>query len=237
MYYNDGYVKAQVGQGQVELSPDRRQIFITITVDEGPRFKAGALDITGDFLKPKEELMALMKLETGGWFSSGKLRDTINAIGEVYKNEGYAYVNVVPNTLVNEQTKEVAVTIDIDKGNKVRFGRIQIVGNNKTRDKVIRRELRIYEGEYYSATGMKRSERNINRLGFFEPGSVSPYNSRINRRHDGCDNSGQRTLNGTFQIGAGFTPRKLHGPTVSQIIFRSRSESELSGNDFIHSKC
>ncbi|MEE2787673.1 MAG: outer membrane protein assembly factor BamA [Myxococcota bacterium] len=206
MYYNEGYVKAQVGQGQVELSPDRRQIFITITVDEGPRFKVGALDMTGDFLKPKDELMALIKLESGDWFSSGKLRDTINAVGEVYKNEGYAYVNVVPNTLVNDEKKEVAVTIDIDKGNKVRFGRIQIVGNNKTRDKVIRRELRIYEGEYYSATGMKRSERNINRLGFFEPGSVTLRTTR-GSTDDTMDVTIQvkERSTGTFQIGAGFS--------------------------------
>ena len=75
MYYNEGYVKARVSKGRVELSPDRKKIFITIPVDEGPRFKTGALDITGDFLKsaPKEKLMKLIRLSEGDWFSSGKL--------------------------------------------------------------------------------------------------------------------------------------------------------------------
>ena len=91
-----------------------------------------------------------MTLKEGDWFSSARLRESINAVGEVYKDEGYAYANVVPNTRVDESTKTVSLTVDIDKGEKVRIGRIQILGNDRTRDKVIRRELRIYEGEYYS---------------------------------------------------------------------------------------
>ena len=207
-YWDEGYVKARVGEPAVELSPDRSELFITITIDEGPRFKTGPVDVSGDFLEstPREELLKKISLEEGDWFSSARLRESINAVGEVYKDEGYAYANVVPNTRVDESSKTVSLTVDIDKGEKVRIGRIQIVGNDRTRDKVIRRELRIYEGEYYSSSGLKRSERLVNRLGFFEPGGVvfrTMRGSRPNTMDITIEVKEKST--GTFQVGAGFS--------------------------------
>ena len=166
------------------------------------------MDASGDFLEstPRQELLKKVTLKEGDWFSSARLRESINAVGEVYKDEGYAYANVVPNTRVDESTKTVSLTVDIDKGEKVRIGRIQILGNDRTRDKVIRRELRIYEGEYYSSSGLKRSERLVNRLGYFEPGGVAFRTMR---------GSAPNTMDivievkekstGTFQVGAGFS--------------------------------
>lgn len=205
-YYDEGYIKARVGSPKVELSADRTQLYVTLQVEEGERFKTGSLDVTGDFLPdhPKEEVRKLVAMEEGDWFSSAKLRETIGAIGNLYKDAGYAYVNIVPNTLVNDDAKVVDLTIDIDKGGKVRFGRIQVVGNTRTRDKVIRRELRIYEGEYYASSAIERSKRLVNRLGFFE--TVDIQTTR------GDDDATMNVVvevkekpTGTFQIGAGFS--------------------------------
>ena len=207
-YWDEGYVKVRIGEPSIELSPDRSQIYIRVAIEEGERFKTGAVDVMGDFLPstPKDKLMERVLLKEGDWFNSSKLRETINRLGEVYKDEGYAYVNLVPNTRVDENTKTVTLNIEIEKGPKIRIGKIRILGNLKTRDKVIRREMRIYEGEYFSSSGLKRSERLINRLGFFEPGGV-----KIRTVRGATDDSMdvvvevQEKSTGTFQVGAGFS--------------------------------
>ena len=203
-YYDKGYITAKVGNAKVELTADKREIFITIPVEEGERYRTGSIAISGDHLKTEAELMELVELETDDWFSSGKLRETINAIGELHKDEGYAYVNVVPNTRVDSSSRLVHLDLAISKGDKVRFGRISMVGNTRTRDKVIRRELRIYEGEYYSSSGLRRSRMLINRLGYFETVEI---NTRRGASDDTMDVLIEVTEKptGTFQVGAGFS--------------------------------
>lgn len=205
-YYDEGYIKARVGQPRVELGPERRRIFITIPVEEGERFRTGSVDVTGDFLedKPKEDVMKLVQLSEGEWFSSTKLRETINYISELYKDRGYAYVNVIPDTRLNEDDRTVDLTFQIDKGEKVRIGRIVVVGNSRTRDKVIRREMRLYEGEYYSSSGLSRSERLINRLGFFETVTLRTTRGATEDTMDIIVEVKEKPT-GTFQIGAGFS--------------------------------
>ncbi|MBU1430546.1 outer membrane protein assembly factor BamA, partial [Myxococcota bacterium] len=204
IYYDRGYIKARVGDPSVQLSADRSQIFITIPVEEAERFKNGTIDISGDFLRPKEELMDKVTMKEGAWFSSTDLRDTINNIGEIYKDEGYAYVNVVPNTMVDDDAKKVDLIIDIAQGEKVRFGRIRVVGNTRTRDKVIRRELRVYEGELYSSSGLRRSQRLVTRLGFFETVNITTHPSGDDRTMDVLVEVKEKPT-GTFQVGAGFS--------------------------------
>lgn len=203
-YYDKGYITAKVGSPKVELSPDKTEIFVTIPVEEGDRYKTGGIDVTGDFIVEKEEILDLVRLEEGEWFSSGQLRETINAIGELYKDEGYAYVNVVPNTNVDPETKVVGLNLSIQKGKKVKFGRITVVGNDRTRDKVIRRELRIYEGDWYSSTGIKRSKARVTRLGYFETVEITTSPSDRDDRIDVVVEVKEKPT-GTFQIGAGFS--------------------------------
>lgn len=206
LYYDRGYITARVGEPKVELTPDRTRLFITIPVEEGERYKTGELDVMGDFLEkyPKDVVMKRVALKTDEWFSSTQLRQTINAVGELYKDEGYAYVNIVPNTRVDPDTRRVNLTINIEKGEKVRFGRITMVGNTRTRDKVIRREMRIYEGEYYSATGIKRSKALITRLGYFETVEITTRPQRNDNTMDVVVEVKEKPT-GTFQVGAGFS--------------------------------
>lgn len=205
-YYDEGYIQARVGTPRVELGPERRRIFITIPVEEGERYRTGSIDVTGDFLedKPKDEVMQLVQLEEGEWFSSSKLRETINYISELYKDRGYAYVNVIPDTRLDPAEQTVSLTMQIDKGDKVRIGRIIMLGNTRTRDKVIRREMRLYEGEYYSSSGLKRSERLINRLGYFETVTLKTTRGVDDATMDIIVEVKEKAT-GTFQIGAGFS--------------------------------
>jgi outer membrane protein insertion porin family len=203
-YYDQGYIKARVGKPKVELSPDKSELYLTIPVEEGERFRTGPVDVSGDFLKPKEELMKLVTMKEGDWFSSTRLRETMEAVGNLYKDEGYAYVELVPQTMVDEAGKVVGITIDIDQGKKVRFGRIRVVGNTRTRDKVIRRQMRIYEGEYYSSAGLDRSEKLITRLGFFETVEIRTTRGESDETMDVMVEVKEKPT-GTFQIGAGFS--------------------------------
>ena len=204
LYYNKGYMQAVVKKPNVSMSPDRSKLYITIAVEEGPRFKVGLVEVSGDLLRPRKELTSLVGMTEGDWFSSEKLRLAMDRLGKIYKDEGYAYVNVIPNTRFVEDLKAIDLDFEIRKGPKVKIGRIEINGNSTTRDKVIRREMRIYEGDEYSSSKIKRSQQLIQRLGFFENVRIDPARS---------DDPTRMNLNvivsekptGTFQVGAGFS--------------------------------
>ena len=204
-YYDKGYVEVSVSRPVIRLSRDKRFIYVTIRIEEGPQFSTGKVDIQGDFIVPKEELWDLVTLTEGETFSYGTARTDAERIRDLYMDAGYAYVNV--NPLMRPRPtgeKLVDVTYDIQKGNKVYFGRIEIVGNDKTRDKVIRRELEIEEGELYSNTEVELSRQKVMRLGFFEKVDITTQRGDrpdvINARVEVAERP-----TGTFQVGAGLS--------------------------------
>ncbi|MAD61585.1 MAG: outer membrane protein assembly factor BamA [Myxococcales bacterium] len=204
MYYNEGYMQAVVSQPTVMISPDRSKLYITIRIEENARFKVGLTSVTGELLKSKEELLKLLNMKEGEWFSSGAIRDGMNRISEVYKNLGYAYANLVPNTRFIEDLGSIDLSLDIRKGPLVKIGRIEIIGNTNTRDKVIRREMRIAEGDTYSSKLINRSQQLINRLGFFETATIEPARSNDPNLMDLVVRVKEKPT-GTFQVGAGFS--------------------------------
>jgi outer membrane protein insertion porin family len=165
-YTNNGYMQVRVGEPLVKF--EGNQIEITVKINEGPRFKIGTVDMTGDLLLPKEELIATLKISQEEFYNRETLRNDVLKLTDLYANEGYAYADVVPRTSEDTEKQTVDITLDIQKGQQVFFEQIIISGNTRTRDKVIRRELRVYEQELYSSQRLKRSIRNINRLDFFE---------------------------------------------------------------------
>ncbi len=203
-YYDKGYVQVQVGLPTIRLSRDKRYLYITVKIDEGPRFKVGDVDLQGDFITDKERLRKMTKLASGDWFSYGALRQDIEKLRNFYQNAGYAYANINPLTRVDPAEKVVHVTYDIQKGSKVYFGRIEIVGNTKTRDKVIRRELVIEEGKLYSNTQLGVSKQRVQRLGFFETVEITTQRGE----RDDIINATVKVVEqptGTFQAGLGFS--------------------------------
>jgi outer membrane protein insertion porin family len=164
-YKNNGYMQARVGEPQVKF--EGNEIEITIKIDEGPQFKVGKVDLTGDLLIPEEELLESLKITQEEFYNRETLRNDVLKLTDLYSNEGYAYADVAPKVNENAEKRIVDITFDIQKGKQVYFEEIIISGNTKTRDKVIRRELRVYEQEIFSSQRLKRSIRNLYRLDFF----------------------------------------------------------------------
>jgi outer membrane protein insertion porin family len=204
VYYDRGYINVKIGRPAVELSPDKKFIFITVTVDEGEQYTIGKIDFSGDLLDEKAQLRRLMGIREGDLFSRARLTQDMQVLTDLYKDRGYAYANVSPLTSVDNEKRSVDLAFDISKGNLVHIEKIEMVGNSKTRDKVIRRELRIAEGDLYSSTKLRISKARVTALGFFD-------NVEINTKRGSNDAlmslevTVKEKLTGTFQIGFGFT--------------------------------
>lgn len=168
IYYNQGYIQAKVDRPQVTVTPDKKGIYITFHVEEGEQFEVGDLDFAGDVLFSRQELFEVIKLDENKIFAYDVLQKDLSDLQAKYGDLGYAYTNVIPRWNIREKDRKVDLVFDFDKGHKVYFSQINVVGNSKTRDKVLRRELKIKEGELYNETRRRESLENVQRLGFFE---------------------------------------------------------------------
>ena len=201
-YHNSGYIQAKVGEPIVEFKDN--WIYITIKIDEGQRFKVGNVKFAGDLLKPESELLKQIKISKEPYFSRQVLRDDIIGIGDQYSDEGYANADVVPNIDQDVDKLIVNITFTITKGGLVYFEEIRITGNTKTRDKVIRRELEIYEQELFNGSKLKRGIRNLNRLDYFEDVKVNTTKgSEPDKMILDIDVKEKPT--GTFSVGGGYS--------------------------------
>ena len=205
MYYDRGYLYVKFGKPAIELSPDRRFIYISMTVDEGEPYDVGDIKISGKLLnETQESLLKRVSIKKGERFSRSQLQRDMTSVGDVYKNKGYAYANVSPLTSVDAATRIVNLELELQPGDPVTIERIEVSGNNKTRDNVIRRELRINEGDLYNASAIALSKARVTALGFFETVEINQ------RRGEGDDKmvldvAIKEKLTGTFQVGFGFT--------------------------------
>jgi outer membrane protein insertion porin family len=167
-YYIDrGYLEAKVSEPKIDLS-NPKKIQIEIEITEGPQYHVGDIDFKGDLLTTKEALFKVLKLKRGAIYSNSAIRRDITALTEKFANQGYAYVEINPETSVDNKNLIVHLTFDIEKKKRVSFEKIQVAGNTKTRDKVIRRELQVAEGELYSATNLNKSRDRLKRTGYFK---------------------------------------------------------------------
>ena len=183
-YYNNGYIQARIGEPQIEYKEN--WIYITIKIDEGPQFKVGNVDITGDLVLPKDELKKRLKITKETYYNREVVRNDVLALTDLYSDEGFAYADISPIIDKDFDNLKVNITYMVQKGKQVFFEYIIIGGNTKTRDKVIRRELSVYEQELYNGRKLKRSVRNLYRLDFFEDVKVDPgaFYRFSNRRGD-----------------------------------------------------
>ncbi|MBL9021842.1 MAG: outer membrane protein assembly factor BamA, partial [Myxococcales bacterium] len=212
IYYDRGFLNVQVATPRVMITPDRTGIEITISINEGPRFKIRSLavferDADGKEVEPiggRRALREKIRAKPGDFFNRAQLAKDIGTIQRMYRDEGYANVEVPLDNDVDPEKNEVDVRIVIRRKNLVKFGRIEIRGNTKTRDKVIRRELEIEEQKLFSESLLERSKRRVTQLGYFERVDVSTEQGDsdefINVNIDVIEKP-----TGTFQIGAGFS--------------------------------
>ncbi|NQZ18586.1 MAG: outer membrane protein assembly factor BamA, partial [Bdellovibrionales bacterium] len=205
LYFNKGYVQAKVSRPEVTVTPDKKGIYITIRVEEGEQFNTGEVSFSGDLLFSSEELMETAKIDESEIFVYETVQADIRALTAKYGDLGYAYTNVLPRTFIRDKERKVDIVYEFDKGSKVYFGTINVIGNTRTRDKVVRRELRIGEGELYNETRKRESIDNVRRLGYFEQ---VQFNSKTPPGRDDLmdiDIVVKERNTGSFQIGAGYS--------------------------------
>jgi len=166
-YFDKGFLDVKISEPKIDLS-DPKRIRIEIEISEGPQYRFGNIDLKGDILTSKEDLFKSVKIRRNEIFSNSALRRDVGALTAAFADRGYAFVEVAPETSVDRQNLLVHITYTIDKKKPVSLERIQIVGNTKTRDKVVRRELQVAEGELYSVTGLGLSRDRLKRTGYFK---------------------------------------------------------------------
>lgn len=232
-YFNVGHVRVDVKQPHIVLSEDRTEMDIFIEIDEGPQYSVGSVDIQGDLLQEKQEMIALLDFTTGEVFSREKMRENMDRLDSLYSNRGYAYVNIVPQTLINDETKEVDLTFNVEQGIQVEIGRINISGNTKTRDKVIRREMTLVEGDLFSSGRLETSKKRVNNLGFFSEINVDSIPREDDESVMDVNVDVKEQPTGTFSVGFGYssTDGFIGQGSVSQDNFLGKAlQLNLSGS-------
>jgi outer membrane protein insertion porin family len=166
-YFDHGYLDTNISEPKIDFRNPKR-IRIEIEIVEGPQYRLGTIDFKGDLLTTKEDLFKVIKIKRNDVCRNSSIRSDISRLTETFANQGYANVEIAPETSIDSQKLLVHVTFDIERKKRVSFETIQIVGNTKTRDKVIRRELRMAEGDLYSMTAMNKSRDRLKRTGLFK---------------------------------------------------------------------
>ncbi len=173
-YLSEGYADFRVVSAVAELSPNRDGFFITFTISEGDRYKFGKVDVTSRFEGLKvEELKGYLTMSPGEWYDADEVDKTVTAMSDAVGTLGYAFVDVRPNIRRNRDNLTVDVMFDVQEGPRVYVERIDISGNSRTLDKVIRREFRLAEGDAFSTAKVRRSQQRLRNLGFFEKVDIS----------------------------------------------------------------
>ena len=167
-YADNGYVRATVGLPEITLSKDGKQIFITLPITEGNVYKIGSVEFEGDTVVPEEQIRKVLKSKVGNTFRSSLFQQDVTSITDICQDKGYAFADVNPLTTVDDDTSTMNVSFEIVKGPQVYINRINMTGNLKTRDKVIRRELRFAEGDLFSAAKLKESKRRLRNTTYFK---------------------------------------------------------------------
>ena len=205
-YQNKGYADFRVESAVAELSPTKEDFFITFTVEEGPRYDFGKLDvsITSRFPIEKEELVEALTIENGDLYDASRVDGNIEKIVNALGQKGFAFLEVVPQFDKDKERKVVDVTFDVRPGPRVYINRINILGNTRTQENVIRREIRLSEGDAFSNTRLQRSRDRLQVLDFFDTVELSQRETAAPDRLD-LDVKVKEKSTGEFNIGAGFS--------------------------------
>jgi outer membrane protein insertion porin family len=212
LYYDKGYLSVQIGTPRVMLTPDREGIDITIVIHEGPRYKIRQLrvyerDNEGHEVEPlggRRALREMLRQHSGDYFNRAELIKDLQAVRTLYRDAGYANVEAEPETELDPVHQQVDIVVPIRRGPPVHIERIEVKGNTKTRDKVIRREIEVEEGQLFSETRLENSKRRITALGYFERVDVSTEQGSAPDKMVINFEVGEKPT-GTFQVGAGFS--------------------------------
>jgi outer membrane protein insertion porin family len=204
-YMDNGYLEFNIDSTQVSITPDKKDIYITINLTEGEKYTVSKVNVSGDMLVPKAEIEKLVQVKAGDTFSRKAMSETSKKIGERLGQDGYAFANVNAIPDIDKKNHQVAFNFVIDPGQRVYIRRINISGNNKTRDEVIRREFRQTEGEWFDVEKIKKSKQRVDKLNFFS--EVNIETPPVQGTADQVDvNVGVKEKStGNISVGAGFS--------------------------------
>ncbi len=173
-YLKNGYADFRVVSAVAELDPSRTAFYVTFTIEEGERYRFGKVGIESELRNLKaEELRPDLTVEQGDWYNADAVEDTINALTDKVGTRGYAFVDIRPKVRRDREKRTVDVTFDIQEGPRVYVERIDIQGNLRTEDRVIRREMRLVEGDAFNSARLRQSRRNVQNLDFFDKVEVT----------------------------------------------------------------
>lgn len=205
-YYLDrGYIDFAIESTQVSISPDKQDIYITANVREGEVYRISDVQLTGELILPEETLRRLIRVEPGDTFSRRDMESSMEGITALLSNIGYAFANVNPMPRVDRDTREVSLTFFIEPGKRVYVRRINFTGNTQTKDEVLRREMRQFEGAWFSQLALDRSRQRLERLGYFD--NVNFETTPVDGSDDQVDImvSVEEQPSGSFQVGLGYS--------------------------------
>ncbi len=218
-YHNSGFIEAKISEPKITYEGDG--LVITFNISEGQRFRVGTIEIDGDIVGDKNDLFGLVKLSEEKFFSRKTLREDVLRLTDRYAEKGYAFAEVNPRMRKNMADKRMDVEINVEKGSLVHVNRIVIKGNSRTRDKVIRRQMKVKEGEILDASAVRKSSERLQRLDFFEEVSVTPEQTVQDNIMDVVVDVKEKAT-GTFSIGGGYS-------SVDSVMFMG----EVSENNFL----
>jgi len=204
IYKNDGFIKVKVQEPRVDIDESMGTISISFFIDEGEQYRLGDIGIEEDELFTEKTLRDTLKIKSGDVFNRAEFSKGIFDITNLYLEKGYAYTDVIQQTKVDDEAKTVAVDLKVARGEKVYIGNINIFGNKKTVDKVIRREIRFKEGELFDISKLVLSRDRLNRLGYFSKVDIKQKGREEDDLVD-LDIDLEETYTGTFSISAGYS--------------------------------
>lgn len=229
-YNNHGYINARVGDPQIDIL--KGGIHITFKIEEGQRYKVGHVDVSGNLIQPKEQILKQLSITKETYFNREKVRNDVLFLTDLYADQGYAYADISPKIDENREKHVVDINYAIKKGEQVYFEKIIISGNTRTRDNVIRRELLVHEQGLFNSKALKRSIRNLYRLDYFEDIKVDTLKgSAGNKMILKLDVKEKPT--GTFTFGAGYSTEEdvfLTGSIAQRNLFGRGQILDFSGN-------
>lgn len=225
VYLNKGYLNMQVSNPAVELTEDKKWFVVTYTIHEGEPFTVAEVGYRGYTVFEDAELRQGLKIKPGEIFQRAKIRDEITRLTDMYGSKGYAFAEVVPNVNPDNNEKTAAIILNIKEGEMMRIRQINIGGNDKTRDNVIRRELRVDEQDVIDTPSLKRSFQRLNNLNFFETVEILPEQVEADKVDLNVKVKEKST--GQFSIGGGFS-------TLDKLVaVADITEGNLGGNGWM----
>ncbi|MDH4231910.1 MAG: outer membrane protein assembly factor BamA [Nitrospirota bacterium] len=204
LYFDNGYIKAVVAEPEITLGEQKKDMNIQIKISEGWQYRLSSVNFTGNKVFDNDAIQKRISLVPNDIFSKDVLEKDMSSISDLYSENGYALVSVMPDLSPDDANKTVAVTLNIDEGDKYYLGRIEISGNTKTRDKVIRREIRLAEGDTFDSSKLKRSYERINNLGFFDSVEMVPKPKHEEKAID-LDVKVKERPTGFLSVGGGYS--------------------------------